>query len=449
MSKIRFEADKSTVYDATIIEIGNNQLRIEFQNATKPESDDIIISGFVVLNENNGAVIRNCTDFIYIYRETGDTYKYELDNDNIPYVPVEVPEEEIWNMSEQERKMIQLEYEADTATTIFDMINAKKSLFSESCRESIETPVKVIINGNEELFSYSLIGGDQNNIDDIFNIMMSTGKGQSYHADGGACKEYAPRDIFNIYVSQKLKKLEATTYYNQLVQYMVDTYGEMETTEENLNSLRELKWSTIDQLPEGYQNNYHLILSKEAETVNIVKARLEQLINPVPDTSVQDHFDQIDQSIQHLDDVFEMFRKFYNDHEVTIQAIQEQMSRDREEAYKAENFVRELVSSAINSMYKENPENPEEMIAPTTGEATVTVNLYDWKDLVPDSWLIEEENSSEEPVANEDGEVIDDRTNKRVKNIVLHISASFEELPEPEPVEEPEEENNEEEQPAE
>jgi len=90
MSKIVFNLDPLNVYDGKFYQIGKNQIRLIFDDSLPSES--FLFSGFVLINEHNGFVQTNRTDYVYLYRRYDDGKTIELCNDNIPYIEPTPPE---------------------------------------------------------------------------------------------------------------------------------------------------------------------------------------------------------------------------------------------------------------------------------------------------------------------------------------------------------------------
>ena len=90
MEKILFLNDNETIYDCHMFFIGNNVIEIDF--ITTPPSDNILTSGFDLLNEHNGVVQGEYHDYTTIYRAFDDNQKkIELSNDGSTYVPPKPP----------------------------------------------------------------------------------------------------------------------------------------------------------------------------------------------------------------------------------------------------------------------------------------------------------------------------------------------------------------------
>lgn len=202
MSKIVFLKDKSNTYEGSFSQIGEHQIRLIFEN--ERPIDEVLLSGFNLVNEHNGFIQTNREDYKYIYRTyENNNLMIELCNDNIAYIepePILIPE--------------------PTIPTLEEIKNNKINELSNICNQIIENGVDIEIDGAMEHFSYSLSKGDQNNIDDIMKLAASTGLGQSYHADNGNCNIYTIPQIVTLYVAVKVNKLINMTHFNQLKQYI-------------------------------------------------------------------------------------------------------------------------------------------------------------------------------------------------------------------------------------
>ena len=70
MSKIIFEKNPSKVFDGQFSQIGKHQVRLVF-NDEIPENE-LLLSGFNLINEHNGIVQTVRTSYTYIYRTYSD-----------------------------------------------------------------------------------------------------------------------------------------------------------------------------------------------------------------------------------------------------------------------------------------------------------------------------------------------------------------------------------------
>lgn len=127
------------------------------------------------------------------------------------------------NLTDDEKTEILADISVEYEQTLEEIKTNKINEFSKKCKENIEKGVTIKINDIDETFSYSIENGDQGNIDDIFNLAITTGLSQPYHCNGGNCKLYTVNQITELYVACKLLKTKETTYYNQIKQYIKDT----------------------------------------------------------------------------------------------------------------------------------------------------------------------------------------------------------------------------------
>lgn len=170
------------------------------------------------------------------------------------------------NLTNEEKTEL-LSYYSLTYETTLDESKAKKiKEFSKICKANIENGVTIKIDGIDETFSYGIESGDQGNIDDIFNLAISTGLSQPYHSNGGTCKLYTVQQISELYVACKLLKAKETTYFNQMKRYINDledkatveaiTYGQELTGKylETYNSMMAQSQSIIEALAKSGLN---------------------------------------------------------------------------------------------------------------------------------------------------------------------------------------------------
>lgn len=80
MSKIVFIQEPDITYDCDFSQIGTHQVRLVFKDE-KP-NNDVLLSGFNIVNEHNGYVQTRREDYVYLYRTYEDTRIVELCNDN-------------------------------------------------------------------------------------------------------------------------------------------------------------------------------------------------------------------------------------------------------------------------------------------------------------------------------------------------------------------------------
>lgn len=200
MSKIIFILEPEKVYDGTFQTIGEHQLRLTFDSEIP--SNDILLSGFNLVNEYNGFVQTRREDYKYIYRIYEDEpNKVELCNDNIQWVappePEPIPEQEPY------------------VPTYEEVLNNKIYELSMQCQSLIVAGLD--ING----VHYSYTTEDQQNLKEVFDTVKLTGLPLGYHADGHNCAEYSAEELINIYIQLVMNKYCQQTYFNQVRGYLV------------------------------------------------------------------------------------------------------------------------------------------------------------------------------------------------------------------------------------
>lgn len=105
MSKIVFLKNKSEIYDGTFKQIGSNQVRITFDKIMP--SNDVLLSGFNLVNEYNKCVQTIREDYKYLYRTyKDDQMTVELCNDGIEYAPETIPQPEPYEPTPEELEAV-------------------------------------------------------------------------------------------------------------------------------------------------------------------------------------------------------------------------------------------------------------------------------------------------------------------------------------------------------
>lgn len=170
------------------------------------------------------------------------------------------------NLTDDEKSELLSFYSLTYETTLDEAKSKKINELSKICKETIENGVTIKIDGVDETFSYGIESGDQGNIDDIFNLAISTGLSQPYHSNGGTCKLYTVQQISELYVACKLLKARETTYFNQMKRYINDledkmtvesiTYGQELTGDylETYNAMMAQSQSIIEALAQSGLN---------------------------------------------------------------------------------------------------------------------------------------------------------------------------------------------------
>lgn len=167
------------------------------------------------------------------------------------------------NLTDAEKTEILAYYDLTYETTLEEVKARKIQEFSKTCKANIEGGVTIQIDGVDETFSYGIESGDQGNIDDIFNLAISTGLPQPYHCNGGSCKLYTVQQISELYVACKVLKAKETTYFNQIKQYITDTNDK--ATVEAITYGQELTGT--------YLENYNAMMAQSQEIINALTAK--------------------------------------------------------------------------------------------------------------------------------------------------------------------------------
>lgn len=209
MEKIHFY-NTNTIYEGVTDFINKNVLVITFNDNTP--SQDEVVNGFEILNENNDFVQAEYKEYTTIYRIYEDNKKrIELSNDESVYVePEPIPEPEPYVPSLDEIRT--------------QKINELSSL----CNMNIVNGVTFSVGGEAESFSYD--HNDQTNIREAFDIALITKTPMYYHSNNNAKKLYSVEQIIELYYRQFINKMHHTIYYNQLKMY-INTLGDRESIE--------------------------------------------------------------------------------------------------------------------------------------------------------------------------------------------------------------------------
>ena len=89
MSKIVFIKEPNTIYNGQFYQIGKHQVRLIFTDLVP--SNEVLLSGFNLVNEYNGVVQTERPNYIYIYRTYEDNpNQIELCDDNIPWTKPDI-----------------------------------------------------------------------------------------------------------------------------------------------------------------------------------------------------------------------------------------------------------------------------------------------------------------------------------------------------------------------
>lgn len=106
---------------------------------------------------------------------------------------------------------------------------------------------------------FSFTADDQSNLSNAVQLVMTTGLGMPYHADGQNCQVYTPEQIIAIYVLEQSNLTANTTYYNQLKRY-VETLG----TKVEIDAIV----YGVTELTGEYKETYDAMMAQAQEIVN-------------------------------------------------------------------------------------------------------------------------------------------------------------------------------------
>lgn len=245
MEKIKFN-NLDTVYNCNLIFIKNNVIKIIFDN-TIP-SEDVILSGFSLLNEHNLDVMSDYSNYATkykdsdedktIYLSTGEIYSDSPISDNTDGTD-KAPEKEL---TEEEKE----------ALAKAELEQAKKNKIAEmntACELAIENGISV----NDKQYSYTI--QDQSNMLNAMNLAKETGLEVPYHANGESCSLYSYEEIASIYMQAQLNLTMNQTYFNQLKLYIESIVDTAEI--DNINAIT---WGM--ELEGKYLETYNAIIAQ-------------------------------------------------------------------------------------------------------------------------------------------------------------------------------------------
>ena len=167
------------------------------------------------------------------------------------------------NLSENEKKDILSKCSIEYELTLDETKRKKINELSRICKENIENGVTIKIDDVDETFSYGIESGDQGNIDDIFNLAISTGLSQPYHCNNGNCKLYTVQQISELYVACKVLKAKETTYFNQMKQYIMEL--------DDKDTIEAITYG--QELTGVYLENYNAMMTQSQEIINALAAK--------------------------------------------------------------------------------------------------------------------------------------------------------------------------------
>lgn len=231
MSLVRFKKSEQ-IFDIPCDQIGGHVFRLTFDELPIPE-DDILYSGFEILNENNRELVQgDYTNYIYFYRRyKKDPYTIEISDEDIPF--------------DESTNIDNVFPEGGSAEPTFSQIvEMKLQELSSVCNHVITDGLTI----DGVHYSYTL--EDQLNLESVKNTVSITGLPLGYHANDQDCADYTKEQFLDIYIRLAMNKYCAQTYYNQTRSYL----RSLEHTDENKELVQGFVYGT--PLPKEYQDNY-------------------------------------------------------------------------------------------------------------------------------------------------------------------------------------------------
>ena len=246
MEKIRFLNDHN-IYDGKV-SVRGNVIAIKF-DTTLPLKN-ILTNGFELLNENNGIVQGNYSEYTTMYRtHEDDAMLVELSNDGSIYTPPVISD------PEPEPEPYVPTYE--------EVLNEKIMELSSACQMTIESGLE--ING----LHYSYTEKDQINLNDIVSTVKLTGLPLGYHADGENCTEYTAEELMNIYIQLAMNKYCQQTYFNQARSYL----NSLKESDSNKEIIKSYVYGT--PLTGIYLDNYNTMVALYNAQIQAIIAQNE------------------------------------------------------------------------------------------------------------------------------------------------------------------------------
>lgn len=243
MEKIKFLKD-SMLYTCDLTPIKNGVYKIT--SDTLP-AENVVLSGFEILNENNFSVMSDCSNFTTKYKESDGNSIYVSTGEI--YVEPAVPDPEpIPEPTEEELAAQKLaEFNIEKENKIYEMRSA--------CETTIE---KGITTSDGKKYSYTV--QDQSNILNAMNLAKATGLEVPYHADGESCSLYTYDDIASIYIQEQMNLTKNQTYFNQLKLYI-----ESVTDVKDIDLIKNIYYGT--DLTGKYLDKYNEIMVQSEKVI--------------------------------------------------------------------------------------------------------------------------------------------------------------------------------------
>ena len=241
MDKLKFNKN-DTVAIGNLTYISNDIYKLEIEGIT----EDTVLSGFYLLNENNDEIMGDFSKFTTKYKNTDEENTYYVSTGVIYSETVE-PEKELTEEEIAEQKKLTLE-------------NIKKNKIDEmskACETAIEYGVEV----DGKHYSYTV--QDQSNMLNAMNLAKETGMEVPYHADGESCGLYDYGAISAIYIQETMNLTTNQTYFNQLKLYIL-SISDVDKTDD----IATIKYG--DKLTGEFLNKYNEIMEQSKKIVEKV-----------------------------------------------------------------------------------------------------------------------------------------------------------------------------------
>lgn len=247
MDKLKFNKNE-TISIGKLSYISDDIYKLEVENIT----EDIALSGFYLLNENNDEIMGDYSKFTTKYKSTDEDNTYYIST-GVIYTepekkePEKEPEKVLTEEEIAEQKKLVLKFTKNNK--IFEMSNA--------CEAVIENGVEV----NGKHYSYTV--QDQSNMLNAMNLAKETGMEVPYHADGESCGLYNYDAISAIYIQETMNLTTNQTYFNQLKLYIL-SISDVDKTDD----IAAIKYG--DKLTGEYLDKYNEIMNQSKKIVEKV-----------------------------------------------------------------------------------------------------------------------------------------------------------------------------------
>lgn len=247
MDKLKFNKNE-IISIGKLSYISNDIYKLEVENIT----EDIALSGFYLLNENNDEIMGDFSKFTTKYKNTDEENTYYIST-GVVYTepekkePEKEPEKVLTEEEIAEQKKLVLKFTKNNK--IFEMSNA--------CEAVIENGVEV----NGKHYSYTV--QDQSNMLNAMNLAKETGMEVPYHADGESCGLYNYDAISAIYIQETMNLTTNQTYFNQLKLYIL-SISDVDKTDD----IAAIKYG--DKLTGEYLDKYNEIMNQSKKIVEKV-----------------------------------------------------------------------------------------------------------------------------------------------------------------------------------